>query len=75
MQVFQNLRNNGLPNEVINKVNNFLNNPLANPMLNAIGLNKTEFKQGLQSIIQPDNNSALTSKNSLLQGIEQLKHS
>jgi hypothetical protein len=41
--------------------------------MSALGINKEEFKNGLQSVFQPDTPSALTSKSSLLSGIDQLK--
>lgn len=72
MQVLQSLKNNGLPPEVFNRVNLYLNNPLATPILSALGVNKQDFKNGLQAIIQPDRPSALTNSSSLLSGIDQL---
>ncbi|MGN1125556.1 MAG: hypothetical protein ACI4SM_05155 [Candidatus Gastranaerophilaceae bacterium] len=57
----------------MSRVNNYLNNPLATPIMGALGINKQEFQNGLQSIFQPDTTSALTKNNSsLLQGIDQL---
>jgi hypothetical protein len=40
---------------------------------NALGINKQDFKNGLQSICQPDNTSAMAQTFPLLQGIDQLK--
>jgi hypothetical protein len=40
---------------------------------NALGINKQEFKNGLQSICQPDNPSVMANTFPLLQGIDQLK--
>lgn len=73
MQVLESLKNNGLPSDIINKVNSYLNSPIATPIMGALGINKTDFKNGLQSLFQPDNTSALTKTSSLLQGIDQLK--
>ena len=74
IRVFQQIKGDvGLPPDLMTRVNNYLNNPLATPIMGALGINKQEFKNGLQSIIQPDTNSALTNNNSsLLQGIDQL---
>jgi hypothetical protein len=55
------------------RLNAYLDNPLAAPMLGFLGIDKQEFKSGLQSLCQPDNSSALTTTHSpLLQGIDQL---
>ena len=74
VKAFQQINNTlGFPPDLMTKVNNYLNNPLATPIMGALGINKQDFKNGLQSIIQPDNTSALTKNNSsLLQGIDQL---
>lgn len=72
IQVFQNLRSRGLPPEIINKVNSYLNNPIATPVLASLGFCKQDFKDGLQSIVQPDLPSA-GSTSPILQGIDQLK--
>lgn len=74
VRAFQQIKNNvGLPDDLMTKVNTYLNNPIATPIMGALGINKQDFKNGLQSIIQPDTNSALTKNNSsLLQGIDQL---
>ena len=73
IRVLQGLKQNGLPSSVIDKVDNYLNNPLANPILGALGVNKQDFKNGLQSICQPDNPSVMANTFPLLQGIDQLK--
>lgn len=78
IKAMQNLKSSGLPDSIINKVNLYLNNPIATPIMAGLGINKEEFKNGLQSIIQPDNSSASTggynpaNYSSLLQGIDQL---
>jgi hypothetical protein len=72
-KAIQSLKSQGLPPDIFNAVNNYLNNPLATPIMSALGINKEEFKNGLQSVFQPDTPSALTSKSSLLSGIDQLK--
>lgn len=69
----QNLRSNGLPPDIINKVNSYLDSPVANTAMNLLGINKTDFKQGLQAISQSDLSSASTKHSTLLQGIDQLK--
>jgi hypothetical protein len=66
------LRNNGIPPQVFEQVHAYLDSPIATPILGALGLSKQEFRNGLQSLIQPDTSSASTNS-SLLQGIDQLK--
>ena len=73
IQVLNNLKQNGLPADILNRVNGFLNSPLATPIIGALGYDKKDFSNGLQSIFQPDN-SALTNTSSLLLGIDQLKN-
>ena len=73
LNVLNNLRQNGLPADILSRVNGFLNNPLATPIIGALGYDKKDFSNGLQSLFQPDN-SALTSTSSLLSGIDQIKH-
>ena len=73
IQVLNNLKQNGLPADILNRVNGFLNNPLATPSIGALGYDKKDFSNGLQSLFQPDN-SALTNTSSLLLGIDQLKN-
>jgi hypothetical protein len=71
-RAIQSLKSQGLPPNILNSVNNYLNYPLATPIFSMLGINKQDFKNGLQSIIQPDTPSALTSNSSLLSGIDQL---
>lgn len=71
IKVLNNLMSNGLPPAVLSKVNSYINNPIATPILGALGVNKQDFKNGLQSITQPDIPSA-QQNSSLLSGIDQL---
>ena len=73
MRELQNLRNNGLPPEVINKVNSYIDSPVANTAMSLLGINKTDFKQGLQAITRSDLPSTSTNYSALLQGIDQLQ--
>ena len=73
LRVLQSLQSNGLPPEILRRVDGYLNNPLATPIMGALGINKQEFKNGLQSLSQPDYSSASTNTSSLLRGIDQLK--
>ena len=73
IQALQKLRSSGLPPIDLGRMNNILNNPLANMGLNFLGINKQDFKNGLQSISQLDNSSATAKTLPLLQGIDQLK--
>lgn len=69
----QKLRNNGLPPDIINKVNSYIDSPVANTAMNLLGINKSDFKNGLQAITRSDLPSTSTSYSALLQGIDQLK--
>lgn len=72
MQAMQELRAMGLPVDIVNQVNKYINSPIANMALNGLGLDKKEFKTGLQSVLgQPDSSAGNTSH--LLDGIDQLK--
>lgn len=73
IQALQKLRSSGLPPIDLSRMNNILNNPMTNMGLNFLGINKQEFKNGLQSISQLDNSSAMANTLPLLQGIDQLK--
>lgn len=73
INALNNLRQNGLPADILNRANSFLNNPLATPIIGALGYDKKDFRNGLQSLFQPDN-SALTNTSSLLSGIDQIKN-
>ena len=73
MQALQKLRSSGLPPIDINRLTELTNNPLMNMGFNALGINKQEFKNGLQSLCQPDNPSVMANTIPLLQGIDQLK--
>ena len=72
-RAIQSLKSQGLPPDILNSINNYLNNPLAVPIMGALGINKKDFQNGLQSLFQLDTPSALTSNSSLLNGIDQLK--
>lgn len=72
INVLQKLKTNGLPPDIINRANAYLNMPMANTILGVLGVNKQDFQNGLQSLNQLDNTSALTNTNSLLSGIDQL---
>ena len=71
-KVLQNLQSNGLNTDVLTRLNKYLDTPFAAPILGALGIQKQDFRNGLQSLTQPDAPSALTNS-SLLQGIDQLK--
>lgn len=72
LRVINQLKTQGLPSGIFDRVTQCISSPLATPILGALGLDKQEFKNGLQSLNQLDTPSALTNR-SLLQGIDQLK--
>lgn len=73
IQALQKLKSSGLPPIDLSRLNELTNNPLMNMGFNALGINKQDFKNGLQSICQPDNPSVMAKTLPLLQGIDQLK--
>ncbi|DAB01936.1 TPA: hypothetical protein CPT96_03260 [Candidatus Gastranaerophilales bacterium HUM_10] len=71
VQALQKLKTMGLPADIVNQVNRYINSPVANIAFNSLGINKQDFKNGLQSVLGPDASARCTS--SILSGIDQLK--
>lgn len=73
IQAIQELKSMGLPTDIVNKVNKYINSPITNMALNSLGVDKNQFKTGLQSVLgQPDISSAGNTSH-LLDGIDQLR--
>lgn len=70
IQAIQQLKSFGLPPDIVNKVNQYINSPVANVAFSTFGIDKQQFKNGLQSVLEPDTSACSTSP--LLSGIDQL---
>lgn len=70
IQAIQELKTFGLPADIVTKVNQYINSPVANIALSSLGIDKKQFKNGLQSVLEPDVSACSTSP--LLMGIDQL---